>query len=138
MKKSFSILLLLVPLLLTGIISCHKRNTLPDNLTWDKYSYEDYDGFLYVTHFDEKVTGILCFNYIGLQGYAKLEHACTEEQFKDIRKNITENLNADFLGTSEKPDLTEYPDLSAYINFVVSSDELHEIWQELGLEKNDE
>lgn len=116
-------------------ISCHREEKIPEGTIWHKFTYEEYGGYLYVAHYNDKVHGILCFNYIGLQGHARLEHECTEEQYKKIPQNIIDNLVAEDLGTSDKPDLTDYPDLSMYLSFVMSSDELHDIWVKLELEE---
>ena len=119
------------------ISSCHRAQLIPEGTEWKKFTYEDYNGYLYTAQYNGKVHGILCFNYIGLQGHAILEHDCTPEQYKKIPDNIINNLNATYLGDSDKPDLTDYPDLSMYLSFVISNDELHEIWANLELEEKE-
>lgn len=133
MKKITILLISLISLIFTA---CHKKDSIPEGIVWHKFTYEEYGGYLYVSHYNEKVHGILCFDYIGLQGHARLEHECTEEQYKDIPELLVKNLEATYVNSSEKPDLSDYPDLSMYLSFVMSSDELHEIWACLNLEEH--
>lgn len=55
---------------------------------------------------------------------------------KKIPELLVQNLEATYVNSSEQPDLTDYPDLSMYLSFVMSSDELHEIWACLELEEH--
>ena len=131
--KKIAFLLVLFSL---TIMSCHQKEKIPEGTVWEKFIYEEYGGYLYVAHYNEKVHGILCFNYLGLQGHAILEHECTEEQYKKIPELLVQNLEATYVNSSEQPDLTDYPNLSMYLSFVMSSDELHEIWACLELEEH--
>lgn len=134
MKKIF--LLCLTVFLALSIFGCKRQEKIPEGTVWQKFEYPEYGGYLYVAHYNETVHGILCFDYVGLQGHAVLEHECTAEQYKDIPALLVKNLEATFVSSSGSPDLTDYPDLSMYLNFVISADELHQIWANLGLEES--
>lgn len=117
-------------------ISC-VRSKLPEenpSFVWEKFSYKDYNGYLYVTLNSEKeLLGILCADISGIKGRLRLNHVCSEEQFKNLKNNLCD-MGANYLGAEKTPDFSDYPDLSMYLTFVISHDELDEIWQKLGLE----
>ena len=78
---------------------------------------------------------VLCANVAGIQGRFNLSHECTDSQFLKLKQNLID-YGAEYLGETKNPEVKNYPDLSMYLTFVISSDELHEIWKTLGLEND--
>lgn len=78
---------------------------------------------------------VLCADVAGIQGRFNLSHECTVSQFLELKQNLI-NYGAEYLGETKNPEVKNYPDLSMYLTFVISSDELHEIWKTLGLEND--
>ena len=95
--------------------------------------YKDYNGYLYTSFKNQKMNGLLCADVAGIKGSLKISHDCTEAQYTALKEKLSEN-GADWLCETTSPDTADYPDLSMYLTFVISSDELHEIWKSLGLE----
>ncbi|MCR5725749.1 MAG: hypothetical protein K6G80_11760 [Treponema sp.] len=127
MKKLFA------PLLCCLILAACKAH-VPAG--WQAYDYAEYDGTLYIGH-TEKNGGVLhlvlCGSFSGIEASVKITHACTRTQFSAL-KAVLEAQGCRYLGEVATPDTSGYPDLSAYISMVFSSDELHELWAGYGLE----
>ena len=117
--------------------ACHRANTAQISSEWQIFDYPDMNGTAYIIFKNNKVKGIICANVAGIQGRVNLSHECTKEQYDALRERF-ESFGARYLGKTDKPDLTDYPDLSAYLTFIMSSDEMHELWQNLGLEEKEE
>ena len=111
--------------------SCHRAEPFPQS--WSKFTYEEYDGLLYAALQGEKVKIVLCGNFAGIEASVKIDHKCSEEQFELFKEKLVE-MGCLYLGEFEKPEIKDYPDLSMYLTFVFSSDELHELWAQFGLE----
>lgn len=134
MKKILFVFYIFISLFF--FVSCIRPKLPEENpsFVWEKFSYKDYNGYLYVTLNSEKeLLGILCADISGIKGRLRLNHSCNEEQFKNLQKNLCD-MGASYLGAEKTPDFSDYPDLSMYLTFVISHDELDEIWQKLGLE----
>lgn len=134
MKKILFVFYIFISLFF--FVSCIRPKLPEENpsFVWEKFSYKDYNGYLYVTLSDnEELFGILCADVSGIKGRLRLNHSCNEEQFKNLQKNLCD-MGASYLGAEKTPDFSDYPDLSMYLTFVISHDELDEIWQKLGLE----
>lgn len=63
-----------------------------------------------------------------------MTHPCTQSQYQALGPLLGAQ-GLTFTGTVPEPDTAGYPDLSAYIGLVFSSDELHALWVSYGLEK---
>lgn len=135
MKKILFVFYIFISLFFCA--SCIRQKLPEENpsFVWEKFSYKDYNGYLYVTLNAEngELLGILCADISGIKGRLRLNHVCTEEQFKNLKNNLCD-MGATYLGAEKTPDFSDYPDLSMYLTFVISHDELDEIWQKLGLE----
>ena len=114
------------------VLSCHRAE--PELDSWSVFTYEEYQGRLYASHFKDKVYIVLCGNFAGIEASLKLNHACTQEQFEIFKEKLVE-AGCESRGEAEKPDVEGYPDLSQYLTFVFSSDELHDLWTQFGLEE---
>ena len=135
MKIPASLKIILLVLL---IFSCRRAKSPEEDSSFilDKYSYLDYNGCLFVSH-DEKsreLRCVLCADVAGIKGRMRMTHPCTEIQFRNLDKKLKE-MGASRLESQSLPDFSDYPDLSMYLTFVISRDELHEIWKSLGLEE---
>lgn len=113
-------------------LSCHRAE--PELDSWSVFTYEEYDGRLYASQFNNKVYIVLCGNFAGIEASLKLNHECSPEQFEIFKEKLVE-AGCESKGEAEKPDIEGYPDLSQYLTFVFSSDELHELWAQFGLEE---
>lgn len=113
------------------VISCHRADPVPES--WDKFTFPEYQGFVYSAHVDEKLYLVLCGNFAGIEASLKINHACTDEQYEVFKEKVVE-AGSEAIGEVPAPDVEGYPDLSMYVTFVFSSDELHELWSQFGLE----
>lgn len=113
------------------VISCHRAE--PELDSWSVFTYEEYQGRLYASLFKDRVYIVLCGNFAGIEASLKLNHLCTQEQFEIFKEKLIE-AGCESKGEAEKPDVKGYPDLSNYVSFVFSSDELHDLWSQFGLE----
>lgn len=116
-------------------ISCKRTENFDSLKTWQKFTYSDYNGFLYIQHKENRMDAVLCADVAGIQGRFNLSHECTDSQFLKLKQNLID-YGAEYLGETKNPEIKNYPDLSMYLTFVISSDELHEIWKTLGLEND--
>lgn len=137
-KMTFKKIKIIIFLLfITLFSSCHRAKPIEEHpyLIWEKYTYRDYNGFLYLYHDEKKeeLTALLCADISGIKGRLRLSHECIGEEFSALNQKLC-GLGASFLGRVESPDFSEYPDLSMYLTFVISRDELSQIWKNLGLE----
>ncbi len=128
MKKIFVVFICFLSFL---VISCHRAE--PELDSWSVFTYEEYQGRLYASQFKDKVYIVLCGNFAGIEASLKLNHVCTPEQFEVFKEKLIE-AGCESKGEAEKPDVEGYPDLSQYLSFVFSSDELHDLWKQFGLE----
>lgn len=128
-KLSIFLIVLLIP------FSCYKKNEfgIKKNITWYTYTYSEFNGTLYTSFDNEILIFVICGTISGINCSLKINHVCSEEQFKNIKSKL-ESLGCKYIGTAVRPNIDGYPDLSQYISFVVSSDELNQIWSSLGLE----
>ncbi len=129
MKKISVVLICFLSFL---VLSCHRAE--PEHDSWSVFTYEEYQGRLYASHFKDRVYIVLCGNFAGIEASLKLNHACTQEQFEIFKEKLVE-AGCESRGEAEKPDVEGYPDLSQYLTFVFSSDELHDLWTQFGLEE---
>ena len=131
-KRFFLIIAVLLSIL---AISCHRAE--PELDSWSVFTYEEYQGRLYASQFKDRVYIVLCGNFAGIEASLKLNHACTQEQFEIFKEKLIE-AGCESRGEAETPDVEGYPDLSQYLPFVFSSDELHDLWTQFGLENKTE
>lgn len=131
MKKSFAKVLIIL-FTVSIFFSCTKTLSKGKNI-WYKYTYADYNGYLYVSEKNGMLKGIICADVSGIQGSIKIEHECTSEQFENLKIKLSE-MGLEFIETVSRPNLKGYPDLSMYLTFVISYDELNDLWKTLGLE----
>ncbi|MBQ5998105.1 MAG: hypothetical protein IJL70_01370 [Treponema sp.] len=130
-NKIFLLTLLITAALLA---SCKRASKIVrTDIEWQKYTYKDYNGYLYTSFEKNKMNGLLCADVAGIKGRLEISHDCTKEQYQNLKFRL-QNSGATWLCQTQTPDIAEYPDLSMYLTFVISSDELHEIWKNLGLE----
>lgn len=129
MKKISVVLICFLSFL---VLSCHRAE--PELDSWSVFTYEEYQGRLYASHFKDRVYIVLCGNFAGIEASLKLNHTCTQEQFEIFKEKLVE-AGCESRGEAEKPDVEGYPDLSQYLTFVFSSDELHDLWTQFGLEE---
>ena len=129
MKKISVVLICFLSFL---VLSCHRAE--PELDSWSVFTYEEYQGRLYASHFKDRVYIVLCGNFAGIEASLKLNHACTQEQFEIFKEKLVE-AGCESRGEAEKTDVEGYPDLSQYLTFVFSSDELHDLWTQFGLEE---
>ncbi len=129
MKKISVVLICFLSFL---VLSCHRAE--PELDSWSVFTYEEYQGRLYASHFKDRVYIVLCGNFAGIEASLKLNHACTQEQFEIFKEKLVE-AGCESRGEADKPDVEGYPDLSQYLTFVFSSDELHDLWTQFGLEE---
>lgn len=129
MKKISVVLICFLSFL---VLSCHRAELELDS--WSVFTYEEYQGRLYASHFKDRIYIVLCGNFAGIEASLKLNHACTQEQFEIFKEKLVE-VGCESRGEAEKPDVEGYPDLSQYLTFVFSSDELHDLWTQFGLEE---
>ena len=129
MKKISVVLICFLSFL---VLSCHRAE--PELDSWSVFTYEEYQGRLYASHFKDRVYIVLCGNFAGIEASLKLNHACTQVQFEIFKEKLVE-AGCESRGEAEKPDVEGYPDLSQYLTFVFSSDELHDLWTQFGLEE---
>ena len=129
MKKISVVLICFLSFL---VLSCHRAE--PELDSWSVFTYEEYQGRLYASHFKDRVYIVLCGKFAGIEASLKLNHACTQEQFEIFKEKLVE-AGCESRGEAEKPDVEGYPDLSQYLTFVFSSDELHDLWTQFGLEE---
>ena len=97
------------------------------------FDYPEMNGRAYLIYKHKKVKGIICADIQGIQGRVCLSHPCNQEEYLALKEKF-EKLGARYLGKTKSPDIKEYPDLSAYLTFIMSDDEMHQLWRELGLE----
>lgn len=106
----------------------------PKPTLWQQFSYPEYEGYLYIARTADNTLHLaICGNFMGIEASIRTTHACTEEQFSAL-KGILESQGCSYKGEVFEPDTSNYPDLSAYLTFIFSSDELHELWKGYGLE----
>lgn len=132
--KFFILISIVLTILISGCSLFHRTPKVPKDAVWNKYTYYEYDGFLYTTWEKGMMYGIICANVAGIQGSFILTHKATEEQFYKVHENLL-RLELDFIEETKVVDKTDYPDLSMYLSFIMSHDELYELWGELGLEE---
>lgn len=121
--------------LLSGALLCF-ASCAQKPAQWQKYTYPEYDGYLYLAHTPAKGGTLhlaLCGNFSGIEASVRIQHACTQMQFAALG-TILAGQGLSYVGDVSAPDVTGYPDLSAYISFVFSSDELDELWKSYGLD----
>ncbi len=130
MRKSFIhfIAFLLISFL---VVSCHRADPEPEN--WNKYTLPEYQGYVYAGQRNDKLHLVLCGNFAGIEASLKIKHDCTDEQFEIFKEKVIE-AGSEALGEVPAPETEGYPDLSVYVKFVFSSDELHDLWHQFGLE----
>ena len=115
------------------VFSCHRAEPLPES--WDKFTFPEYQGFVYSAQMNEKVYLVLCGNFAGIEASLKINHACTAGQYEIFKEKVVE-AGSEKIGQVPSPETEGYPDLSVYITFVFSSDELHDLWAQFGLEES--
>ena len=115
------------------VFSCHRAEPLPES--WDKFTFPEYQGFVYSAQMNEKVYLVLCGNFAGIEASLKINHACTVGQYEIFKEKVVE-AGSEKIGQVPAPETEGYPDLSVYITFVFSSDELHDLWAQFGLEES--
>lgn len=128
MKKSF---LFFSFLLLIFLSSCHRADLEPE--VWQKFTFPEYQGYVYAGLLDEKLHLVLCGDFAGIEASLKITHDCTEAQFEIFKQKVVE-AGSEYIGEVPSPETDGYPDLSVYISLVFSSDELHDLWAQFGLE----
>ena len=128
-KKFFSIVIVLLTAFFLS--SCHRADLEPE--VWQKFTFPEYQGFVYAGLKDEKLHLVLCGNFAGIEASLKIKHDCTEEQFEIFKQKVVE-AGSEFIEEVPAPETEGYPDLSMYITFVFSSDELHDLWSQFCLE----
>ena len=103
---------------------------------WYEYYEPERNARVYVSNNAETLHVVLCLNVAEIDTDCSLrfDHACTEDQFGTIRE-LLERRGLEYRAVVAAPDTEGYPDLSQYIPLVLSSDERHAIWRELGLEE---
>ncbi len=113
-------------------VCCKKRQPVAE---WYEYYEAEHDVRAYVSNSEEALHVVLCLyvSEIDSNCSLRLDHACTAAQFTELRQRL-EQRGVEYRSPVAEPDTEGYPDLSPYIPFVLSSDERHEIWRELGLE----
>ncbi len=132
MKSNRSFIIIFASLFLLTFFSCVRGER--QNVTWQKYRYKDYDGFLYISNSNDILTVNIVAVFAGIEAQIKMTHECTREQFENIKEKLLE-YDAEYVGEVDKVDTKNYPDLSGYISLVLSYDDIHAIWQEFGLEE---
>ena len=88
---------------------------------------------MYAGLLDEKLHLVLCGDFAGIEASLKITHDCTEAQFEIFKQKVVE-AGSEYIGEVPSPETDGYPDLSVYISLVFSSDELHDLWAQFGLE----
>lgn len=128
--RRFSVFFLALFVLL--LASCH-RAIPPAPESWRVFSYPEYGGTLYAARQENVLLLVVCGSFSGIDASLRLRHECTESQFAVFAERLVEAGCAD-LGEAVSPDTEGFPDLSVYLSFVLSSNELHELWSRFGLE----
>ena len=119
--------------MLLTLLSCSKNRVIKGE--WDCYMLEGYDAVLYLKLKGNNVEATLAGNFAGIECSIVLTHECSKEQYEKAKVIIKEN-NGEYIGKRYSIDKKTYPDLSMYIPFVFSQDELHELWEMFGLEEH--
>ena len=129
MKKHYIILSAIAVLLIfTAIIFIAriKNKAAQPQEVWHEYIEEEHNARIYIQHIDQNIAIVACLSI-------HLNHSCTTEQFTKVQDILIQN-KAIYKGTVSQPDTTDYPNLTDYLPLVMSSDEMHEMWAQLGLE----
>ncbi len=136
-KLSKTAFLFSLCILLAVFTACKKTNA---SAGWDSFAMQrDYFGIqsehatIYTKNSDSKLYITLCANISGINCSIKLDHDCNAGQYENIKSTLQEN-GGIFKGKVTEPDTKNYPDLTDYLKLVMSSDEMHGLWQRLELE----
>ena len=107
-------------------------------IVWHRYYEPQNKAFLYISEKDGTLSAVVCTYVaeIDLDCSFRLSHPCTQEQFALVQEKLVEN-GMEPRGSTDKPDTAGYADMSDYIPFVLSSDELAQLWLRLGLGEDD-
>ena len=136
MKKHYIILSAIAVLLIfTAIIFIAriKNKAAQPQEFWHEYIEEEQNARIYIQHIDQNIAIVACLSIAGIDCSIHLNHSCTTEQFTKVQDILIQN-KAIYKGTVSQPDTTGYPNLTDYLPLVMSSDEMHEMWQQLSLE----
>ena len=76
---------------------------------------------------------VACLSIAGIDCSIHLNHSCSSDQFLDVQNILRQN-KASYTGIVSEPDTDGYPNLTDYLPLVMSSDEMHQMWQLLHLE----
>ena len=126
-----------------AFVACWKRPVPQQEAgpapVWHSYYEPKNKAFLYLNISGGKLTAVVCTHVVEIDTDCsfKLIHECTDEQCERLQALLSD-YGIEPRGTAEKPDTAGYADMSDYIPFVMSSDELHDLWCRLGLESEDD
>lgn len=123
--------LLCMGLLACSLFSCRRHEPAPQN--WRSFRETQHDARLYAQCQQDTLNVVVCAEIAGIACSVRLDHACTQEQFGVLCERLTE-YGAEDCGEVSAPDTEGFPDLTGYLPLVLSADELHRIWYDLGLE----
>ena len=135
-KKHYIILSAIAVLLIFSavlFITRTKNKTAQPQEPWHEYIEEEHNARIYIQHADQNIAIVACLSIAGIDCSIHLNHTCSTEQFSRVQDILLQN-KATYKGTVSQPDTTDYPDLTDYLPLVMSSDEMHEMWAQLGLE----
>ena len=132
MKKLYFLLLAVALLCAVGC----KKETKPEPepeppvILWSYFTYPDYNAHIYLKLENEKVDAVACGSANKIVGRIHYKHDCTEAQFETIKKKLEAH------GAKEEEPVAEpvvdgYPDMTGYLSFFVTKDQLEEIWKSL-------
>ena len=135
MKKLYFLLLAVALLCAVGC----KKETKPEPepeppvILWSYFTYPDYNAHIYLKLENEKVDAVACGSANKIVGRIHYKHDCTEAQFETIKKKLEAH------GAKEEEPVAEpvvdgYPDMTGYLSFFVTKDQLEEVWKSLAEE----
>lgn len=133
-KKTFIAIYITIALsVLAAVILLERKNSEKRITQWHEYFEQEHNSRIYLNNQKEDISIVVCTCIAGIECSIHLNHSCTEEQFSAIQNMLKQN-GIEYRGIAEQPDTEGFPDLTDYLPLVMSSDEMHEMWRQLGLE----
>ena len=136
MKKLYFLLLAAALLCVIGCKKEAKPAPEPEPepvILWNYFTYPEFNAHIYLKLENEKVDAVACGSANKIVGRIHYKHDCTEAQFETIKKKLEAH------GAKEEEPVAEpvvdgYPDMTGYLSFFVTKDQLEEVWKSLAEE----
>ncbi|MBR1911136.1 MAG: hypothetical protein IJ828_02140 [Treponema sp.] len=110
-----------------------KRQAAKQQEPWYSYHEQEHNARIYMQNTNDTLFIVACLSIAGIDCSIHLNHSCSSDQFLDVQNILRQN-KASYTGIVSEPDTDGYPNLTDYLPLVMSSDEMHQMWQLLHLE----